>query len=396
MPARDAKMADKLTALADEQSKIDKIERAIIRAKRAKVEKKWKDVKKYALEALQLNASHAEALSLKTEAENNLCPTLSVTVYAAGKKVDAVIKSQKTEPDRSAVPWKLQAGKEYAFEIVYRDLSGEYRGEIPTFSCTQNGLHFKNVTLRKMFDGTVDCKGSSLEMVKINAGSFTMGSPEDELSRDNDEKPHKVVISKHFWLGKHEVTQMQYMAVMGSNPSEFKGLRNPVEMISYDDAKEFCKRLNQLYTGRLPAGYRFDLPTEAQWEYACRAGTATALNNGSNLTAESGECSNMNAVGWYCDNRGSDGHKEVGLKQPNAWGLYDMHGNVYEWCRDWYGPYKGDAIDPVGPARGTYRVLRGGGWDISARRCRSAFRFNDKPTYKLNYIGFRLALVPIQ
>jgi formylglycine-generating enzyme required for sulfatase activity len=360
------------------------------------VEKRWDDVRKFAIEALKISAANAEALNLKTEAENNLSPTLTVNAYVDGKKVNAVIRALKTEPDRSKHPWRLVKGKEYAFEVFYRDAQGRYSGEIPEFRCKQNGLHFKNVTLKKMFDGIVDCKGVKLEMQKINAGTFIMGSPEQELSRDDDEVPHKVTLTSNFWIGKYEVTQAQYAAVMNTNPSEFKGFNHPVEMVSYDDAKEFCKRLNQLYAGRLPRGYQFDLPTEAQWEYACRAGTSTALNNGSDLTTDSGECSNMNVVGWYYDNRVSDGHKEVGLKHPNAWGLYDMHGNVYEWCRDWYGPYKGDASDPVGPDKGTYRVLRGGGWDISARRCRAAFRFNDKPTYKLNYIGFRLALVPIQ
>jgi hypothetical protein len=209
------------------------------------VEKRWDDVRKFAIEALKISAANAEALNLKTEAENNLSPTLTVNAYVDGKKVNAVIRALKTEPDRSKHPWRLVKGKEYAFEVFYRDAQGRYSGEIPEFRCKQNGLHFKNVTLKKMFDGVVDCKGVKLEMQKINAGTFIMGSPEQELSRDNDEVPHKVTLTSNFWIGKYEVTQAQYAAVMNTNPSEFKGFNHPVEMVSYDDAKEFCKQFDE-------------------------------------------------------------------------------------------------------------------------------------------------------
>ena len=232
----------------------------------------------------------------------------------------------------------------------------------------------------------------TLTMVKIKAGAFMMGSPKGEFGRDYNEKQHWVTLTQDYWLGKYEVTQAQWKAVMGDNPSRFEGDNLPVERVSWDDAKTFCNKLNARYAGKLPAGYKFDLPTEAQWEYACRAGTTTALNNGTNLKSEYG-CSNLNEVAWYYKN--SEKTHPVGQKQPNAWGLYDMHGNVYEWCRDWRGDYVGDARDPVGPTSGSYRVFRGGSWNGNARLCRSASRRNNGPGYR-NFLGFRLALVPIQ
>ncbi|MBQ7401833.1 MAG: formylglycine-generating enzyme family protein [Lentisphaeria bacterium] len=241
-------------------------------------------------------------------------------------------------------------------------------------------------------------QGVKLEMVKITAGSFTMGSPAGELGRENDEAQHQVTLTKDYWLGKYEVTQAQWKAVMGSNPSTFIGDNLPVECVIWHDAKEFCKKLNEIYADKLPAGYQFDLPTEAQWEYACRAGTTTDLNNGKNLTSVRGECYNLNEVAWYTKNSGDATH-EVGQKRANAWGLYDMHGNVLEWCRDWYGAYPGRSVtDPVGPSSGSERVLRGGGRDFYAFCCRSADRHGVDPAFRFGSdgLGFRLALVPIQ
>ena len=175
--------------------------------------------------------------------------------------------------------------------------------------------------------------GVSLEMVKIKAGMFLMGSPWGEKGHFKDEDEHRVTISKPFLIGKYEVTQKQYQAVMGDNPSHFKGEDRPVEKVSWNDANLFCDKLNELLAKELPKGYRFDLPTEAQWEYACRAGTNIALNNGRNLTCAYGLCPDLDEVGWFDKNSG--GHsRAVGEERPNAWGLYDMHGNVWEWCRD--------------------------------------------------------------
>ena len=204
------------------------------------------------------------------------------------------------------------------------------------------------------------------------------------------------MITKPFLIGKYEVTQKQWRAVMGYNPSHFKGDDRPVEKVSWHDAKKFCARLNELFAGKLPNGYRFDLPTEAQWEYACRSGTETALNNGTNLTSEFGTCRNLDEVAWYDKNSGSS-TRAVGGMRPNEWGLYDMHGNVGEWCRDWYSEsYGGDATDPTGPSNGSCRVLRGGSWINGASYCRSADRDFSGPGGRGDFLGFRLALVPVQ
>lgn len=248
-------------------------------------------------------------------------------------------------------------------------------------------------------DIKIDCNGVKLEMVKILAGTFMMGSPKNELGRyyDDDEKQHQVTLTKDYLLGKYPVTQAQWRAIMGNNPSCFKGAKRPVENVSWDDAKSFCDKLNERYAGKLPQCYKFDLPTEAQWEYACRAGTTTALNNGTNLTDEKYHCSNLAEVAWYYyQNEESQTHP-VGQKRSNNAGLYDMHGNVWEWCRDWYGNYRDGAVtDPVGPRTGSYRVFRGGSWRDNAKNCRSAYRGYDSPGFRDNHFGFRLALVPEQ
>ena len=149
-----------------------------------------------------------------------------------------------------------------------------------------------------------------------------------------------------------------------------------------------------MFTSQLPRGYRFDLPTEAQWEYASRAGTTTALNNSKGLTLERNRCYDQDEVAWYCENSGGKTHP-VGQKKTNAWGIFDMHGNVFEWCRDWYGDYpKGHVADPVRPSTGSDRVLRGGSWNDGIRFCRSACRCFDGPDIRNFSLGFRLALVP--
>jgi formylglycine-generating enzyme required for sulfatase activity len=226
----------------------------------------------------------------------------------------------------------------------------------------------------------------SLNMVPVPAGTFTIGSPANERGRDEGEGPQTVVtISKPFWLGVTEVTQPQWQAIMGNNPSQFVMDNNPVERISWTEATEFCQKLTERErtAGRLPAGYVYALPTEAQWEYACRAGTTGQYSG------------KLDDVSWYFKNTEGLTTKPVGQKQPNAWGLQDMHGNVWEWCADWYGAYPGGKIsDPKGPATGTIRIVRGGGWGDTALDCRSAFRRAFKPDLHGNSVGLRLALVP--
>jgi formylglycine-generating enzyme required for sulfatase activity len=232
--------------------------------------------------------------------------------------------------------------------------------------------------------------GVTLTMCWIPPGEFVMGSPADELGRDDDETQHRVTLTQGFWLGKYEVTQAQWEAVMGRNPSHFKGSNLPVEVVSWDDISQPGGFLEKANRQGSPNG-RFRLPTEAQWEYACRAGTTTALNSGKNLTSTEGACPNLDEVGWYSQNSDSKTHP-VGQKKANAWGLHDMHGNVWEWCADWYEAYpQGAATDPTGPNNGSYRVFRGGSWyDIASRAC-CAYRYCYSPSCADFDYGFRLA-----
>ena len=240
----------------------------------------------------------------------------------------------------------------------------------------------------------------NLDMVWIQPGTFIMGSPEDELGRSNKETQHQVTLKKGYWLGKYEVTQAQYEAIIGSNPSHFKGDDLPVEVVNWNDAMEFCAKLTAIEkeAGRLPKGYEYTLPTDAQWEYACRAGTTTALSNGKDLTTAewNGVCNNLNEVGWYVGN--SDGMTHpVGQKKPNAWGLYDMHGNVFELCLDWYGAYPTTAVtDPTGPDTGSGYVVRGGCYYDPACNCRSSARGSYGLVLRSSNEGFRVALSPVK
>ncbi len=213
-------------------------------------------------------------------------------------------------------------------------------------------------------------------------GQFWMGDPKG----DGDETPHEVRLTRAFYMGVHEVTQEQYERVMGTNPSNFKGASNPVEQVYWKDAVQFCQRLSALPEEKA-AGRVYRLPTEAEWEYACRAGSQTRYIFGD------GE-SDLVQHAWLDNNSDSKTHP-VGKKKPNAWGLYDMHGNVWEWCSDWYGDYPSGAVcDPTGPQTGSLRVLRGGGWSSGAARCRSASRSWAYPSARFNYYGFRLVLSP--
>jgi formylglycine-generating enzyme required for sulfatase activity len=262
-----------------------------------------------------------------------------------------------------------------------------------------------------------------MKLVLIPKGRFLMGSPGTETDRDKDELQHEVTISRDYYLGAYEVTQGQYEKVMGENPSYFQGAKvagdstnHPVETVSWEDAVEFCRRLSLLPEEKASGrGYR--LPTEAEWEYACRAGSKAAYSFGDDNKKLKDYC-------WYGDNSGRDfvNSKElwlqlgkdgraylksllangnrthvVGEKKPNAWGLYDLHGNVWEWCQDWYGEYAAEpTADPTGPSKGSDRVRRGGGWGNVAAFCRSASRLELDPTSRGNFLGFRLALSSLE
>ena len=245
------------------------------------------------------------------------------------------------------------------------------------------------------------------EFVRINGGTFTMGSPASEPERARDEVQHKVTVSS-FYMGRYEVTQKEYEEVMGTNPGAYKGDNLPVENVSWFDAVEYCNQRSQreglspAYTitgsgnsrtvtwNRNANGYR--LPTEAEWEYACRAGTTTAFNTGDDITTgEANYNDDPYDYGMLGPPVGTGRTAPVGSFAANPWGLYDMHGNVLEWCWDWYGDYaRGRQTDPTGAASGANRVHRGGSAGSSKWLLRSAFRTSFDPDWSLNGIGFRL------
>ena len=245
----------------------------------------------------------------------------------------------------------------------------------------------------KAYTLTLDLGGGvSMKLVKIPAGTFMMGSPAGEKDRFSDEGPqHKVTLTKPFYMGVYEVTQEQYEAITGKNPwkGEIYAKENPAHAASYiswDDAVAFCKALSR------KTGKDVRLPTEAEWEYACRAGTATRFSHG-----DDGDYSQLGDYAWYNANAWDKGEQyahAVGRKKPNAFGLYDMHGNVWEWCSDYWGEKyaNADARDPQGPASGSARVLRGGSWGSAPLCCRSASRNWDNPDLRFYNVGFRVAV----
>jgi len=237
-------------------------------------------------------------------------------------------------------------------------------------------------TPKVVLDGVGVTNSIGMKLRLIPAGEFMMGSPGTESDRNDNETQHRVSITKPFYLGVTEVTQEQYQQVMGTNPSQFKGPQNPVEKVSWTDAVEFCRKLSAMPAEKT-AGHVYRLPTESEWEYACRAGTTTAYGFGD-------DASGLGDYGCFVGNSGPKTHP-VGEKKPNAWGVYDMHGNVFEWCQDWYGDYSsGSATDPTGAVSGSIRVFRGGSWDFSAWSCRSAFRYGYAPEFRDDDLGFRV------
>lgn len=223
-------------------------------------------------------------------------------------------------------------------------------------------------------------------------GTFLMGSPDDEADRYDNETQHKVTLTHGFWLLETEVTQEMWEIAMGSNPSHFKGAKRPVETVSWEDCIGFATKLNSLSVA--PAGFRFSLPTEAQWEYACRAGTTTPFHFGSELNGVKANCNGNNPYGTTTKGPYLEGTREAGRYASNAWGLYDMHGNVLEWCSDWYADYPSGAVaDPTRLSGNSYRVYRGGSWCDSAYYCRSACRRNIVTLDPDSDKGLRLSLV---
>jgi formylglycine-generating enzyme required for sulfatase activity len=326
-----------------------------------------------------------EELTRRAEEEKRRQEQTELARQAAGEKLR---KEQETVPQQKtkqpeAIPRKAPVEKSRGPKKIFLGIA------LVTIIIITSVFIIKNISSNSGPQHNIPVKDSSQttaaslnglfsldNFAEIPAGSFQMGS---ENGYDDEKPLHTVRITKSFYLGKHEVTREQWESVMGNNPSYFKGKNLPVEQVSWNDVRKFLDRLNQ-QTGR----EIFRLPTEAEWEYACRAGTTADY------------AGNLDDMAWYDSNSGGKTHP-VGTKQPNEWGLYDMHGNVYEWCADWYGETyydeckkKGIVEDPAGPESGSFRVLRGGAWYSNAQGCRSADRYNDSPGPRNDYIGFRL------
>ena len=243
-----------------------------------------------------------------------------------------------------------------------------------------------------------------MKMVRISSGSFLMGSPLSESTRSDDERQHQVTLTRDFLLASTEVTQAQWRGVMGGNPSHFTGDDLPVERVSWFDAVEFCNKLSdrddltrayrvkgkRVTWDRSAIGYR--LPTESEWEYACRAGSTTPFHFGGNITPDQVNYDGDDPLSG--GREGQDRRRTVsaGSLPANTWGLHEMHGNVYEWCWDWYGDFpSGSVTDPIGLSSGDHRVKRGGAWSVNAQYCRSANRNINDPDKRYNALGLRLA-----
>ena len=323
------------------------------------------------------------------------CSTSGVSV------IEATVYDQYYNWLTSGGPWNCAAhsgtinnvpeGFNYIVELIGKNSSGNiiYMGEKTGINVYTGETAYAGTIIISPYSSQPDL-GMTFKL--IPAGTFMMGSPSYEPGRDDDETQHQVTFTQAFYMQTTEVTQDQWVAVMGSNPSDFSGCSDcPVEQVSWNDIQTFITNLNTRGEGT----YR--LPTEAEWEYAARAGSTTEFANGDiTYYADMIECEydpNLDAMGWYCYNSSST--QSVGQKNPNAWGLYDMHGNVYEWCQDWYGAYPSYSVtDPTGPLSGSDRVFRGAGWWNYARYCRSAYRGSSPPGDIGNVLGFRLVKNP--
>ncbi|MDR2689041.1 MAG: formylglycine-generating enzyme family protein [Azoarcus sp.] len=286
---------------------------------------------------------------------------------------------------KAAGPWQSKGQRALAPTIAFRVTEPPYELTMMRFlTMFLSLLALSGVAFSIQ---AADTNSIGMEFVPIPAGSFKREREiEEQLNirrgKATTTPERTVTISKPFYLGKYEVTQEQWHAVMDNDPAKFPGRKNPVEMVSWDEVQLFISRLNQKEETN-----KYRLPTEAEWEYAARAGTTTKYSFGDDE-------GRLGRYAWYWDNSGKTTHP-VGQKQPNPWGLYDMHGNVWEWVQDWYDDYpKSSVTDPRGPSGGLYRVMRGGSWNFSAPHLSSAFRGPHSPEDRSGFIGFRLAFSP--
>jgi formylglycine-generating enzyme required for sulfatase activity/serine/threonine protein kinase len=356
-----------------------RVEGYLASARKAQASKDWQAAFDATEATLALDAGNAEAKKIKTDAEQYLVPQLKVVCNVRGGTT-SVSSKDGTEP---VPPSGLRLKKQKTYTLTVSKKG--YKTHTQELTAAWTGVKTVKVALEEWTGPEKDRKwtadlgsGVTMEFMPIKAGPFQMGS---NGGKSNEKPVHEVKFTKPFWLAKTEVTQAQYQQIMGNNPSNFKGTQNPVEKVSWNDAIKFCEKLTERErrAGRLPAGFEYTLPTEAQWEYACRSRTTGDY------------AGNLDSMGWYEDNSGQKTHP-VGTKQANAWGLCDMHGNVWEWCMDdWHGSYAGAPADGTrwGDGNGSYRVIRGGSWSFNASYCRSALRSSYDPSRTYNGLGFR-------
>jgi formylglycine-generating enzyme required for sulfatase activity len=314
---------------------------------------------------------------------------LAGTDFSFTRGVPVAVKAAEADPAMSEAEIERRA-KEMAEKLVAEAMRQQPAPAVPTMPTeTPKPMVRTDPLSPGAFPAGSGMEGSragevreygGIEMVWCPPGGFLMGSPASEANRYDDERQHRVTLTRGFWMAKTETTQGQWERVMGENPSAFEGEDLPVETVSWDDVQGWLEKMNE--TTPLPSGWKWTLPTEAQWEYACRAGTESAF------------AGDLDEMAWYDENSGSTTNP-VGTKKANDWGIYDLHGNVWEWCSDWYGDYSsGSSSDPTGATVGDGRVGRGGSWSGLAQFCRSAYRFRFAPGRWSYFLGFRPALVP--
>lgn len=300
--------------------------------------------------------------------------------------VQAVVEKPQGTPESSgpeASDGGMQSAEEYAVGTPSKHKTRNILCIILAIVVVGAGVFWGVTSLTKKSAETCltfTVNGVSFDMLMVEAGTFTMGATSEMQNPLDDEKPtHQVTITKNYYMGKTEVTQALWEAVMGDNPSHFKGSNKPVENVSWNECQEFISKLNAA------TGKKFRLPTEAEWEFAARGGNKSQhyQYSGSNILSD---------VAWSDDGSAESSH-DVATKKPNELGLYDMSGNIWEWCSDWYGEYGSDnQSDPTGPTTGTYRVNRGGGWGSAAKSCRVSYRNRIRADYSSEYLGLRLCL----
>ncbi len=373
-----------LRTYGDSVRAVDEEHRQSMNSAQDEYRKQLKEASDVALGAKDLNAANEIEAALKAIAKKKpfAAPTFQLAIEAQRTHEDSVQAANEQQRDglkeaEEIYLKEMQVGLDAA--IVAKDLAEANRID-GAMKEMQHKIDARHATDPLVVSGGTNSIG--MTFVLIPADDFLMGSPRSETDPRPDEVLHKVTLTQSIEMGTHEVTQAQYESVMGTNPSAFTGSDNPVEQVSWHDAVEFCLRLSDLPEEKA-AGNEYRLPTEAEWEYACRAGTTTNYSFGANA-------SKLGDYAWFDKNSGGSTHP-VGKKSANRFGLYDMHGNVWEWCQDWQGDLpSGPVSDPQGPSLGKNRSDRGGGFSDTPVYMRSALRGYLQPEERASSLGFRV------